>query len=85
MNIIIQLLGTIGLSFLFVRAEPMILFKRLLGFKEEEYDNYKSYKQFIYRLITCAYCSSFWISLIFLQDIYLIGAVTLLTMLIDKL
>jgi hypothetical protein len=44
-------------------AEPIILIKRALGFKEEEYDNYSKEKRFFHRLIYCAMCLTFWVGL----------------------
>jgi hypothetical protein len=59
----ITYLGLICLTHLFVVAEPSILIKRLLGFKEEEYDNMSLIKRFFYRMTTCHLCSGFWIGL----------------------
>ena len=55
---------SVSMGFLFIHAEPLILLKRVLGFKEEQYDNYGVSKRFIYRLLTCVMCVSFWIGVI---------------------
>ena len=55
---------SVSMGFLFVHAEPLILLKRVLGFKEEQYDNYGVNKRFFYRLFTCVMCVSFWIGLV---------------------
>ena len=52
------------LSYLFVVAEPLTLFKRLIGFKEENYFEYGKVKKFFHRLLNCCMCSGFWIGLI---------------------
>ena len=44
---------------MWINAKPMILLKRLFGFKEEE--EYGQLKSFIRELIYCALCSGFWI------------------------
>ena len=58
------ILYTACLSFLFVTAEPLILFKRFCGFRDEDYMQFGKVKAFIYRLINCCLCSGFWIGLI---------------------
>jgi len=45
-------------------AEPIIMIKRYIGFKEEDYDTYTKEKRYIHRLIYCATCLTFWITLI---------------------
>jgi len=69
MNIDLQLIfliaGTVCVTILFVNSEPTIQLKRLLGFKEENFNDYSKLKQTIYKLITCCMCSGFhfgWIS-----------------------
>lgn len=81
---LITIFGLVGLAFLAVKAEPIILIKRALGFKEEDYSNYKPFKQFIHRLIYCEYCLSVWITFFFTFDIYMMGLVSLLTCLISR-
>lgn len=56
------------LSVLFVVAEPSILIKRWLGFKEEEMGKSKV-KDFFTKLLYCAMCSGTWIGLILTMDI----------------
>lgn len=59
---ITNIIFIVALTNLFIYAEPLIYLKRFFGFKEEMYDNYSKLKQTIYRLITCTYCSSFWVA-----------------------
>lgn len=47
---------------LFVYSKPTIMIRRYLGFKEEEFDTYSKIKQFFYELITCNWCSTFWLA-----------------------
>lgn len=72
---ILEILGIICLGILFVEAEPLIKIKRLIGFKEEEYYDQPEWWKFIYRLITCVACSTFWIGLIITGNFY-IAAIT---------
>jgi len=73
------------LSFLFVASEPLILIKRFLGFKEEDYMDYGKIKSFIYRMITCAMCSGFWIGLILTGSILDAALISIISELIYKL
>jgi hypothetical protein len=50
-------------------AEPILLIKRALGFKEEKYEEYSKEKRFIHRLLYCPMCLGFWITLIFTFNI----------------
>lgn len=63
-----------SISYLFITAEPIILIKRILGFKEEKYDEYTPFKRFFLKLLYCWMCSAFWIGIfityIFGYDIY---------------
>ena len=68
--ILFNIISIACITYLFVASEPLILFKRFLGFKEEDYHTYSKYKQFIYRLITCALCSGFWIGFILTFSVY---------------
>lgn len=79
----IEILGLACLSILFVASEPLIILKRYIGFKEEEYDNWDNKKQFIFRLMTCALCSGFWIGLISLS-LYKAAIISVLAELIYK-
>jgi hypothetical protein len=84
MTILINLLFYIGLSLLWINAEPMIYLKRFLGFKEEEYDTYKPFKRFIHRGIHCLFCSSFWLTLIVSQSFYMAVIVSGIAWFIDN-
>jgi len=68
MEQILQIFFYFGLIVFWIDAEPMIYFKRALGFKEENYDDYNKIKKAIHRLIYCGFCSGFWIILIITQD-----------------
>jgi hypothetical protein len=56
------ILGLASFGWLMVNAEPVILFKRLLGFKEENYDKFGELKSFLHRLIYCEVCLTYWIT-----------------------
>lgn len=79
----IEILGLVCLSILFVVSEPLILLKRYIGFKEEEYDVWGKMKRFIFRLITCALCSGFWIGLI-TMSLYKAAIISVLAEFIHK-
>lgn len=64
-QIIYNIALTIGLTLLFIHSEPLILAKRAIGYKEEDYDSFDPLNRFLFRGITCTQCSSFWIGLIF--------------------
>lgn len=81
----ILLIKIAAISFLFVASEPMILIKRLFGFKEEQYDTYGKAKSFIYRMITCALCSGFWIGLIITHTVYDAAMVSVMAEIILKI
>lgn len=49
---------------LFVVAEPIILIKRFMGFKEEEIGKNKV-RDFFTKMLYCNLCSGFWIGLLF--------------------
>lgn len=84
MILISTILFYIGLSILWINAEPMIYLKRFLGFKEEEYNTYSSYKRAVHRLITCLTCSAFWITLIASQSLYMAVIVSGIAWFIDN-
>ena len=85
MEILIKIIGLSCMTYLFVNSEPLILIKRGLGFKEEEYYDYGKIKGFIYRLITCCLCSGFWIGLIFTLNIYEACVIAIISELINKI
>jgi len=58
---ITTIITIMALSYLFINAEPIILIKRILGFKEEKYDEFTPLKRFFHKLIYCWMCSAFWI------------------------
>jgi len=70
MATIYEFLSIMALTYLFVFAEPSILIKRWIGFKDELYDSFPKSIQFIHRLIYCPLCSGFWIGLGFTQNIF---------------
>jgi len=61
---IINLMFVIGLSILITRSKPIILLKRYVGIKDEEFDDYNKPKQLFIELISCCLCLSFWIGFI---------------------
>lgn len=84
-----QLTSLMALTYLFVFAEPSIIIKRWFGFKDEQYDDFPKFIQFIHRLIYCPLCSGFWIGLGFTMDVWSACIVSvgaeLLTRIINKL
>lgn len=80
----IEYLFYLGLSVLFIYAEPMIELKRFLEFKEEEYMNYGKVKQWLHKLIHCLFCSSFWITLIISFNFELSVIVSLLAYILEN-
>lgn len=56
------------LSVLFVVAEPIIMMKRNLGFREEDICGVQPVRDFFTKLLYCAMCSGFWIGLILSFD-----------------
>jgi hypothetical protein len=65
-NIIYHIATIVSLGFLFIEAKPIILLKRLLGFKEEEHSEYNSlFKVLFHELIYCQICTTFWIGIFF--------------------
>ena len=62
MELILKLIYSIAITILFINAEPMILLKNKLGFKEDGI--YDPLKNFINGLIWCALCSGFWIGIL---------------------
>jgi uncharacterized membrane protein len=82
---LITLFGIPTLGILFVEAEPMIKLKRMIGFNDEDYFRWKESKKFIYRLINCVTCSTFWIGLIITGNIYLAAITSILGELIYKI
>lgn len=82
---LITILGISTMGILFVEAEPLIKIKRLLNFKDEDYFNYTESKKFLYRLITCVACSTFWIGLLITGNIYVASITSILGELIYKI
>lgn len=78
MKEIIEIAGWACAGTLFVLAEPLILIKRAIGFKEERYDDWGNGKRFFHRLLTCALCSGFWIGLIATGDLASASAIAVL-------
>jgi hypothetical protein len=83
-TLLINALFYFGLGIIWIHSEPIILLKRFLSFKEEEYDNYSKTKQFIHRGIHCLQCSSLWITWIFSGSFTLAVIVSLLAYLWDN-
>lgn len=62
----IILFGCLGV--LLQEAEPIIMIKRYIGFKQESYDDQTKIMKFIHRMIYCAMCLTFWVTLITTLD-----------------
>jgi hypothetical protein len=84
MILIYNILLYLAISVAWINAEPIIYLKRMVGFRDEEYDSMGTTKKFLHRLVTCLYCSSFWITLILTQSITLALIVSLFAFLLDK-
>ena len=82
---ILEILGIICMGILFVDSEPLVKLKRLIGFKEEQYFNWGEPKKFIYRLLTCVMCSTFWIGLIITGNIYIAAITSVSADIINKI
>lgn len=80
----IEIIAIACLTVLFVVAEPMIILKRHLGFKEEDYDKWSKCKRFVFRLITCCLCSGFWIGGLLTLNIYYAAMISILAEYIYK-
>lgn len=65
MDIIINILFVVGLSLLITRAKPIILLKRYIGLEEERYDDWSNIRKFLYELVTCMWCISVYVGLIY--------------------
>lgn len=66
------------LNVLFMTAEPIIILKRAIGFKEENFDQYKPTKRFFHKLLYCCLCTGFWLSLIISQNIFIAAIASVL-------
>lgn len=87
MNEILIILSLASLTNLLVEAEPIVMFRRWIGFKDENYIDYSKTKQFIMRLITCALCTGTYISLLGLSlhlKWYLLPIIPIVAELINK-
>lgn len=65
-----EVIGLICLSIIIHIAEPILLIKRFLGFKEEDYHKKSAFLRFIHRGLYCLVCSSFWFTLIITGNFY---------------
>jgi hypothetical protein len=68
---VIEILGIIAINILLQVAEPIILIKRWIGFKEEEYEKYTPMWRFFHRLLYCCACLGFWVALLISWNIYI--------------
>ena len=82
--LLLKLIGLSCIAVLFVVAEPLILLKRRLGLKEEDYELWGEKKRFIFRLLDCVLCSGFWIGLIFTLNILQAATVAVVAEIIFK-
>ncbi len=62
-TIIYQIIGLACLTHLWVCSSPTTYLRRLLGFKQENYDKYSDFKQVVHTLLGCSLCMGFWIGL----------------------
>ena len=76
MEILIKILGLGALSFLFVTSTPTIMIRIWLFNKIYKGKYYES--SLLWKLVTCCKCSSFWIGLIFTQDIFIASLVSVI-------
>jgi len=74
----IYILALACFNVLFIVAEPIIIIKRAIGFKEEDFDQYRPSKRFIHKLLHCCLCSGFWISLIISHNIFIAAIASVL-------
>lgn len=72
-----------SLANLFVYAEPTIMLRRYLGFKDEEMMSYSSPKQFIHKLINCSMCLAFWLGA-FTLDLSIMALAAIVANAIEK-
>jgi hypothetical protein len=82
---IFNIISIAAITFLFIYAEPSILFKRFCRFKEEDYEKYSKAKRMVFRLITCSLCSGFWIGLLFTFSFQQAALISLMAEVIDRL
>lgn len=71
------------MSVLFINAEPMILIKRWMGFKEEEMGK-NPLRDFFTKLLYCEQCSGFWIALVFTQNFQVSCIISIVSGIIGK-
>lgn len=71
------------LTLLFVNAEPMILIKRWMGFKEELMGS-NPLRDYFTKLLYCCMCSGFFIGLVFTQNFQLACIISIVSELIDR-
>lgn len=74
----------IAINLLIVYAEPVILLRRLIGFKEEDFNTMSKYKRFFFKLITCSGCIGFWISLLVLFNPLQAVLISVLTTIVEN-
>lgn len=72
-----------ALANLWVYSKPTILLRRYFDFKDEKYDDYSKIKQFFLELITCSWCSAFWIGTLWL-DLHIMCIGSIVAMAIEK-
>jgi hypothetical protein len=86
MTEIIQIISLSCIGVLWVVSEPTILFRRYLGFRDDDIQTYSKTKLFFHKLINCAMCTSFWVGLICTGSIYIAAIVSILAeIIINKL
>ncbi len=83
LDIIYQVIWISCMTVLFINAEPMILIKRWMGFKEEEMGK-NPLRDFFTKMLYCSKCSGFWLGLIFTLNFPQAVIISIVSELIDR-
>ena len=83
MEIIIKIIGISCLVILFNISGPTLRLRKLI-FDDYYYDDWGRIKRFIFELISCSGCLSFWVALVITQNLYYAAISSILSFLIDK-
>lgn len=81
-----EIISLVCWSILLVVSEPVIIIRGWLGLSDEDYLATNSkIKKFIFRLITCPMCLSFWISFIYTHSLLVAPIVSITTDIVYKI
>jgi hypothetical protein len=83
-NTIYEIIAVSCVTLLFINAEPMILLKRWMGFREEDICGVYKVRDFFTKLLYCCMCSGFWIGLVFTQNFYQAVIISIISEFIDR-